>query len=666
LTPAQLAVVFPYLEKQADKLGRRVDHLNKIEGWDSEYTDITDGNGTSATFSLDPNNAELNRYRNIVAYDHSRFKVLPHKENKKNDYINANWMPGYRQNRGYIASQGPVPESITAFWQMVWQSGSTCIVMVTNEIEGNKLKCHRYWPSRDAPVTKYGNVEVSLLEETVKSTFIHRLFEVKCDGGKMCMDHFQYTVWPDHGVPSTTAELISFRKEIRKVHPHPAPPIVVHCSAGVGRTGTFITVDTIMNRAEHLEPDLDINKLVRELRTNRNYMVQTLIQYQFIFKTILDGLDKAVARTVRAVQNKSDEIAQVAANIEELEFDIGEALDEYGGAEFGEELEALGERVGSKVQADVRWTAFNSEQDKAVAEKVPAALRKEALGAAPDMWRARNNVALSAEEKGYEGVHKVGLMGRVEALSVSASPDAWRAKYAEMAGSWVAEVYDVSASLDPLESRMMSLAQQRNNWRLRGKEYREQIEQDTKVIVADLNARLQSLGAVLRSSEERWRAKGDGFRGEAAGADDEGVHTTEHQGGLMQRLSSLVEATKADAWKARGSTEGREVESPEKVRARKQAERDAAEKARRAKMEEQEKERVAKEQAERKLREAEARAKADRIKPAAGADTKVADRPAKQMVKLRSPKKADGHAHPMLATVDDVMTKKGKSSKKKR
>lgn len=510
---------------------------------------------------------------------------------------------------------------------------------------------------------------MGLLEETVKSTFIHRLFELKCDGGKTCIDHFQYTVWPDHGVPNTTAELISFRKEIRKVHPHPAPPIVVHCSAGVGRTGTFITVDTMMNRAEHLDEDLDIHQLVRDLRANRNYMVQTIIQYQFAFKTILDGLDKAIARTVRAVQNKSDEIAQVAANIEELEYEITEAIDEYGGAEFGEELEELGNQVGKReIKADVRWSAFNPETDKAAATKVPAAVRKEALGAAPDMWRARNNVVFTAAEKGYEGAHRVGLMGRVEALSASAAPDAWRQKYAEMSGAWTSEVYDVSASLDPLESRMMSLAQQQNNWRLRGQEYRRQIEQDTKVIVADLNARLQSLGSVLRSSEERWRSKGDGFRGVTDGGADAPADTTESQGGLMQRLESLVNETKPDAWKRRGVNEGREVESPEKVRARERAEKEAAEQERLQMLREQEAERLAKEKVERKKREEEAAAKADRLKPAARANTEVVDRPVKQMVKLRAPQKEEGAAHPMLAMADEEVASKlkGKGPKKKK
>eukprot|EP00037_Helgoeca_nana_P025209 m.273273 g.273273 ORF g.273273 m.273273 type:complete len:710 (-) comp26882_c1_seq1:256-2385(-) len=674
LRPEQLAVVFPYLEAQAETLSKRVEHLNATRGWESEYGGITDGEESPATFSENPDNAVLNRYRNIVAYDHSRVRVSPSQHNGRNDYVNANWIPGHRQNRGYIASQGPVPDSMVAFWQMVWQSGTTCIVMVTNEIEGNKLKCHRYWPSREAPIETYGAVEVGLLEETVKSTFIHRLFEIKCDGGKFCLDHFQYTVWPDHGVPNTTAELISFRKEVRRVHPHPAPPILVHCSAGVGRTGTFITVDTIMNRAEHMESDLDIHSCVCELRASRNYMVQTIVQYQFAFKTILDGLDKAIARTVRAVQNKSDEIAAVAANIEELELEIGEAMDEYGGAEFGDDLEALGEQMGTnvkRVQADVRWSAFNPEADRAPAARVPSSVRKQALDAAPDMWRARNNVAFTAGEKGYENEHRVGLVGRVEALSVSASPEAWRSRYAEMAGSWVSDVYDVSAALDPLESRMMSLAQQQNNWKLRGKGYRQQIEQDTKVIVADLNARLQSLGSVLRTSEDRWRSKGDGFRGEVTADGPVGGANTDgsapQEGALMGRLQSLVAETKPDAWKARGVTDGREVESPDKERRREEAAKKASEAARLQQMREQEAVRLAQEKAERQKREEEARVKADRQNPTARGNTVAEERPVKQMFKLKSPKKSAA-SHPMFETADeDVVSKlKGRDSKKKK
>lgn len=137
----------------------RVDAMSATqEGWSAEYNAIRDGNGSPATASEHPNHTDLNRYRNIVAYDHSRVKVTPNSHNGNTDFINASYMKGHLQNKSYIASQGPVPGSFNAFWQMVWEQGVEGIVMVTNEIEKNKLKCHRYWPSRETPTQQYGNV----------------------------------------------------------------------------------------------------------------------------------------------------------------------------------------------------------------------------------------------------------------------------------------------------------------------------------------------------------------------------------------------------------------------------------------------------------------------------------------------------------------------------
>ena len=140
--------------------------------------------GSKAKASADPSNKALNRYNNIVAYDSSRVLVKPNKHNGKKDYINANWVPGFGQKRGYIASQGPVPDAFNAFWQMVWDTGVETIVMVTNEIENNKLKCHRYWPSREQPEETYGEIKVALLEEVPRSTFIERNFQISRGSAK--------------------------------------------------------------------------------------------------------------------------------------------------------------------------------------------------------------------------------------------------------------------------------------------------------------------------------------------------------------------------------------------------------------------------------------------------------------------------------------------------
>eukprot|EP00041_Stephanoeca_diplocostata_P039777 m.1637763 g.1637763 ORF g.1637763 m.1637763 type:complete len:695 (-) comp26195_c0_seq1:2595-4679(-) len=659
LDAKKLTSLYSYLEVQTEKLGRRVEWLNKQNEWENDYNTIKDGDGSPCKASLDPNNAHLNRYRNIVAYDHSRVEVEPDQYNMKNPYINANWIPGYKQERGYIASQGPIPDSMASFWQMVWKSGSTCIVMVTNEIEGNKMKCHRYWPARENPVETYGAMTVTLVEEIVRTSFIHRTLELKCSQGRTKIDHFQYIAWPDHGVPNSTNEIMAFRKEVRRLHPHPGPPITVHCSAGVGRSGTFIIVDTIMNRAEHMEEDLDIRQAIRKIRQARNYMVQTVVQYQFCFKTILDGLEKAMVRTVRVVQHKSDEVQNLQYDIEELQGDISEAYAGYNdvGTEepYGEQLEAMQQQVQGSRKPDVRWSAFNREEDLRVNQHVPGSMRIDALASQQDAWRSRDNVPIDTQEKGYDGKHQANLLARVDSLAINSDPDAWKTRYAEVAGKWQSEAYDLTTQLNPMESRMMSLANQQQNWKLRGEAYRRQIQEDTKAIVADLNARIGSLSETIARSDERWKTKGDGMRGVKVAELKE--HTVTYGGTFEDRLHTLINWVDPEATKKRGTVEGRVVESPQKIAQAEREAREAEEKARRLEMEVLEAQQREKEKAERAKREEEARRKAE--SPVKAAQYSIEAKPAKQLVKLKSPEKKQAAAHPMLADADEfVMPKK--------
>lgn len=662
LDAKQLSKLYPFLEKQAARLGKRVDALNSKAGaWEEEYNSITDGNGSKAVLSNDPANGGLNRYRNIVAYDKTRVVVEKSAFNNNNEYLNASWIPGYKQKKGYIASQGPIPESMPSFWHMVWREGCKVIVMVTNEIEGNKLKCHRYWPSREDPEVTYGAVKVTMQNETVTSTFIHRVFLLECEGGSDTIDHYQYTVWPDHGVPNTTGEILSFRKVIRKKHPHASAPMLVHCSAGVGRTGTFIVIDTIMNRAERLETDLDIRNLVKHIRCSRNYLVQTLIQYQFCFRAILEAVDKALVKTVRAVGSKKDEIGGLQFDLGELEGDIGNALDSYAGDGLQDELLAIGGRVSSGVKVDVRWSAFDAARDKASASNVPPSVRRKSLEAAENQWHLRGNVPVGADAQGYASRSVTTLGQRVEALAISAGPDAWRKRYAEVAAAWVAEVYDVTASLNPLESRMMSLAGQKENWKLRGKNYRDQIEATTKDIIQMLEDRLKSLSHTMQTSEDRWRNKGDGFRTPAVREANE--HTAEFGGSFSDRLNNLVTWVDPAAIKSRGTADGREVENPAKIEKARKAALKAEQDERTAKMNAQEQERIAAEKKARAGREAEAARLAERpTQPQQVSPNKNVG--AVQKMKDLSPVKGKDAVHPMIAQNKAMMG--GQSGKRGR
>ena len=157
-------------------------------------------------------------------------------------------------------------------------------------------------------------------------------------------------------------------------------------------------------------------------------------RYQFCFRAILEAVDKALVKAVRAVGSKKDEISGLQFDIGDLEDDIGNALDEYAGEELGDELLGLGGRVSSGQKVDVRWTAFDADRDKAAASNVTPAVRKQSLEAAGNAWSLRGNAPVGADAHGYASRSVTTLGQRVEALAISAGPDAWRQRYAEVCG----------------------------------------------------------------------------------------------------------------------------------------------------------------------------------------------------------------------------------------
>jgi len=267
---------------------------NDGAGFTAAYGKIrTIGDGSPMTAALAPENKDKNRYKNVLAYDHSRVIL---KDGQAGDYINANWIAGFKNPKRYIATQGPVPDSIVDFWRMVWQERCTVIVKVTREVEKGVLKCHRYWPdpSSEPPqkMVLIGQVEVEHLSTNATDTYVVRKFRLRKGGDELTVQQFSYEVWPDHGVPSTTKEFLDFRDIVKAATDTTKAPVVIHCSAGVGRTGTYLTVDRVLDAVEAGEKskDLDIDLSVASARKSRVFMVQTEIQYQFCFKAISAGI----------------------------------------------------------------------------------------------------------------------------------------------------------------------------------------------------------------------------------------------------------------------------------------------------------------------------------------------------------------------------------------
>ncbi|XP_030189445.1 receptor-type tyrosine-protein phosphatase eta isoform X3 [Lynx canadensis] len=258
-------------------------------GFAEEYEDLK-----LVGISLPKYTAELaenrgkNRYNNVLPYDISRVK-LSVQAHSTDDYINANYMPGYHSKKEFIATQGPLPNTLKDFWRMVWEKNVYAIVMLTKCVEQGRTKCEEYWPSKQAQ--DYGDITVAMTSEIVLPQWTIRDFTVKNlqTSESHPLRQFHFTSWPDHGVPDTTDLLINFRYLVRdymKQSP-PESPILVHCSAGVGRTGTYIAIDRLIYQIEN-ENTVDVYGIVYDLRMHRPLMVQTEDQYVFLNQCVLD------------------------------------------------------------------------------------------------------------------------------------------------------------------------------------------------------------------------------------------------------------------------------------------------------------------------------------------------------------------------------------------
>ncbi|XP_022099878.1 tyrosine-protein phosphatase non-receptor type 13-like isoform X2 [Acanthaster planci] len=236
-----------------------------------------------------PINKDKNRYRNVLPYDETRV-VIQQVGGAK--YINASHLDVLvgKDTYRYIACQGPLPQTAGDFWQMVWEQRSDVIAMVTLAMESGKVKCDRYWPdSMETPIMVAGRYQLRLDSMQTLDHFDIRKISMSDTKTNAIhyVTHLNFTTWTDHGVPSSALPLLRYAKYMRKIHAN--GPVVVHCSAGIGRTGTLITIDIIMALIDRDEP-FKIVDIVRDLRTKRQGMIQTKDQYLFCYKAAIELL----------------------------------------------------------------------------------------------------------------------------------------------------------------------------------------------------------------------------------------------------------------------------------------------------------------------------------------------------------------------------------------
>ncbi|XP_069508461.1 receptor-type tyrosine-protein phosphatase T isoform X15 [Ambystoma mexicanum] len=256
-------------------------------GFKEEYEALPEGQTASWETAKEDENRNKNRYGNIISYDHSRVRLQLVDGDPHSDYINANYLDGYNRPRHYIATQGPMQETVKDFWRMIWQENSASVVMVTNLVEVGRVKCVRYWPD---DTELYGDIKVALIETEPLAEYVIRTFTVQKKGYHEIREirQFHFTSWPDHGVPCYATGLLGFVRQVKFLNPPDAGPIAVHCSAGAGRTGCFIAIDIMLDMAEN-EGVVDVFNCVRELRSQRVNMVQTEEQYIFVHDAILEA-----------------------------------------------------------------------------------------------------------------------------------------------------------------------------------------------------------------------------------------------------------------------------------------------------------------------------------------------------------------------------------------
>nr|XP_048293653.1 receptor-type tyrosine-protein phosphatase N2 [Myodes glareolus] len=271
------------------------DHLKNKNRLEKEWEALCayQAEPNSSLVAQKEENASKNRSLAVLTYDHSRILLKSQNSHSNSDYINASPIMDHDpRNPAYIATQGPLPATVADFWQMVWESGCAVIVMLTPLSENGVRQCHHYWPDEGSNL--YHVYEVNLVSEHIWcQDFLVRSFYLKNlqTNETRTVTQFHFLSWYDQGVPSSTRSLLDFRRKVNKCYRGRSCPIIVHCSDGAGRSGTYVLIDMVLNKMAKGAKEIDIAATLEHLRDQRPGMVQTKEQFEFALTAVAEEVN---------------------------------------------------------------------------------------------------------------------------------------------------------------------------------------------------------------------------------------------------------------------------------------------------------------------------------------------------------------------------------------
>ncbi|XP_057235446.1 tyrosine-protein phosphatase non-receptor type 1 [Malurus melanocephalus] len=276
------------------EIEKEFQRLDQAASWAAIYQDIRhEASDFPCKVAKHPRNKNRNRYRDVSPFDHSRIKL----NQGENDYINASLIKMEEAQRSYILTQGPLPNTCGHFWEMVWEQKSRGVVMLNRVMEKGSVKCAQYWPRKEEKEMFFEdtNLKLTLISEDIKSYYTVRQLELENLSSQETREilHFHYTTWPDFGVPESPASFLNFLFKVREsgsLSPGHGP-VVVHCSAGIGRSGTFCLVDTcLLLMDKRKDPSsVDVKQVLLEMRKYRMGLIQTADQLRFSYLAVIEG-----------------------------------------------------------------------------------------------------------------------------------------------------------------------------------------------------------------------------------------------------------------------------------------------------------------------------------------------------------------------------------------